>query len=66
MRDGEDESQRAARDTALMEATLEDGQLMLSTTMLEGISTLRLAVMNHRTTESDIRRSVVRICQLLA
>lgn len=66
LRDGEDESQRAARDTALMEATLEDGQLMLSTTMLEGISTLRLAVMNHRTTESDIRRSVVRICQLLA
>ena len=64
-RDGETESQRAARDSALMEATLEDGELMLSTTILERQHTLRFVVMNHRTTEADVRRSVRRIRELV-
>lgn len=64
LRPGETEAQRASRDDALMEATLQDGELMLSTTTLEGINTLRLVVMNHRTTAADIRRSVWRIRQL--
>ncbi len=58
---GESESDRGARDTELMEKTLDDGQLMLSTTILGEQNTLRLVVMNHRTTEADIRRSVKRI-----
>jgi glutamate/tyrosine decarboxylase-like PLP-dependent enzyme len=58
LRDGETESERAARDTALMEATLKEGDLMLSTTMLAGRSTLRFVVLNHRTTEADVSRSV--------
>lgn len=54
----ETEEERAARDTALMEATLASGTLMLSTTTLHGKSTLRMAVMNHRTTEAEVQRSV--------
>lgn len=57
-RPGESEADRAGRDTALMESTLDAGELMLSTTVLGGRNTLRLAVMNHRTTEADVRRSV--------
>ena len=63
--DGETESQRAERDTELMEATLADGALMLSTTYLGDRNTLRLTVMNHRTTEADIHRSVKRIRELV-
>ena len=44
-----------------MEETLASGELMLSTTLVNGQSTVRLVVMNHRTTELDIRRSVSRI-----
>ncbi len=58
---GESEEDRAARDTRLMEETLASGELMLSTTLVNGQSTVRLVVMNHRTTELDIRRSVSRI-----
>ena len=66
LRSGESESQRASRDMALMETTLASGELMLSTTRLDGKMTLRLAVMNHRTTESEIRRSVQCIRALIA
>ena len=65
LREAEEEVQRAARDTALMEATLASGELMLSTTTLQGRSSLRLVVMNHRTNESEIRRSVTGIRALL-
>ena len=61
LRDGESEESRSARDTDLMEATLADGQIMLSTTLLGGQNTLRMVVMNHRTTEYDVRLSVERI-----
>ncbi|MFN8178261.1 MAG: aminotransferase class V-fold PLP-dependent enzyme [bacterium] len=63
-RAGESEASRAARDLALMEATLADGTLMLSTTVTGGRTALRLVVMNHRTTEDDVRRSVTRIREL--
>ncbi len=63
-RDGETESQRAARDDALVEATLDDGELMISSTTIRGINTLRLVVMNHRTTRQDIDRSVAKIREL--
>jgi glutamate/tyrosine decarboxylase-like PLP-dependent enzyme len=58
---GETEARRSGRDTDLMEAILADGHLMLSTTVLDGRNTLRLVVMNHRTTETEIRKSVQRI-----
>lgn len=60
-RDGEPEAERANRDDALMEATLRAGELMLSTTLLGGRNTLRLVVMNHRTTEAELRRSIAGI-----
>jgi len=63
-REGELETSRAARDTALIEATLADGEIMISSTLLGGVSTLRLVVMNHRTTEDEVRRSVSRIRHL--
>ena len=59
LHDGELEADRALRDTAPFEATLADGELLLSSTVLGGINTLRLVVLNHRTTETDIHRSVV-------
>jgi len=63
-RGGESEARRSARDSELMEAILADGRLMLSTTLLDGQNTLRMAVMNHRTTEIEIRDSVQRILAL--
>lgn len=64
-REGESEERRALRDDALMEDTLADGTMMLSTTRVGGRSAVRLVVMNHRTTERDVRRSVARIRELL-
>ncbi|MFT5526260.1 MAG: aromatic-L-amino-acid decarboxylase [Pirellulaceae bacterium] len=61
---GETEQSRGGRDDELMEATLASGELMLSTTMLAGKSTLRMVIMNHRTTERDVRRSVATIQKL--
>jgi glutamate/tyrosine decarboxylase-like PLP-dependent enzyme len=65
-RAGESESARAARDTAIMESTLASGELMISGTDLHGRSALRLVVLNHRTTEDDIRRSVAAIAAAAA
>ena len=61
---GENETERAKRDDSLMEATLADGELMLSSTILKGKNTLRLVVMNPRTDESEVRRSIKRIFEL--
>jgi glutamate/tyrosine decarboxylase-like PLP-dependent enzyme len=60
-RPGETEAARAARDTEIMERTLAGGELMISSTDLAGRSALRLVVLNHRTTEDDVRRSVAAI-----
>jgi glutamate/tyrosine decarboxylase-like PLP-dependent enzyme len=62
-RAGETEASRAARDTAIMERTLASGELMISSTDLAGRSALRLVVLNHRTTEDDVRRSVAGIAR---
>lgn len=53
-----DESERARRDRALMDLTLDEGEIMLSTTELQGRLALRLVVLNHRTTEAELRRTV--------
>lgn len=58
LQEGEEERERSRRDTILMERTLASGELMLSTTYVQGRNCLRLAVMNHRTREEDVRRSV--------
>ena len=63
-KDGETEAVRAARDLALMEATLADGTCMLSTTVTGDRTALRLVVMNHRTGEGDVRRSVACVREL--
>jgi hypothetical protein len=47
-----------------MEKTLADGGLMMSTTLTGGRTALRFVVMNHRTTEDDVRRSVASIREL--
>jgi hypothetical protein len=47
-----------------MERTLADGTSMLSSTIVAGRSALRLVVMNHRTTEADVRRTVRRVREL--
>lgn len=53
------------RDNLLMERVLEDGRLMLSSTDLDDRLALRFVVMNHRTTESEVHRSV-EILRLIA
>lgn len=58
LRDAESENDREARDARLMEATLASGELMLSTTTIAGRSAIRLVVMNHRTSEAELRRTV--------
>lgn len=63
-RSGEPEEQRSARDLRLMDATLRDGTMMLSTTTIHGRTALRLVVMNHRTTEEDVRASVTKLREL--
>jgi len=65
-RPGETEAQRAARDGAIVERTLASGELLISSTVLAGSSALRLVVLNHRTTEAEIRRSVAAIAAAAA
>jgi glutamate/tyrosine decarboxylase-like PLP-dependent enzyme len=62
-RPGEPEALRAKRDIEIMERTLASGELMISGTDLDGRSALRLVVMNHRTTEDEVRRSVAAIVE---
>jgi glutamate/tyrosine decarboxylase-like PLP-dependent enzyme len=62
--DGETEAHRAARDSRLMKMALHDGTLMVSTTTLAGRSAVRMVVMNHRTTEEDVRVSVAKLREL--
>ena len=50
----------------LMHDILEDGFLMLSTSRVRGEYVLRFCVLNHRTTEQDIRDSVDRILLLMS
>jgi glutamate/tyrosine decarboxylase-like PLP-dependent enzyme len=61
---GESEIDRVSRDDALIEAILADGELMLSSTVARGVNCLRLVVMNHRTNDDEVRRSVKRIRKL--
>jgi aromatic-L-amino-acid decarboxylase len=49
----------------LVDRILEDGFLMLSSSRVAGEFVLRFCVVNHRTTEEDVRRSVVRILELV-
>jgi glutamate/tyrosine decarboxylase-like PLP-dependent enzyme len=49
----------------LMQDILEDGYLMLSSSRIDGRYVLRFCVLNHRTTDADIRGSVARIRKLL-
>jgi glutamate/tyrosine decarboxylase-like PLP-dependent enzyme len=57
-KENETEEQRGARDTRLMERSLASGEIMVSSTWIDGRSTIRLVVMNHRTTEDEIRRTI--------
>lgn len=49
----------------LLERILEDGYLMLSSSRVRDRFVLRFCVVNHRTTEEDLRTSVARIRDLL-
>lgn len=63
---GESEEDRGRRDDTLMEATLSDGEIMISSTILGGRNALRLVVQNHRTDEQEVRRSVAALERLAA
>ena len=60
-RHDEAEIDREDRDNRLLESLMKSGDVMLSSTTVGGQNTLRLVVMNHRTTEADIRYTVSRI-----
>ncbi len=59
--EGESDAERAARDDAFLKRIQDDGEVMLSSTLIGGTTALRLVVMNHRTDEAEVRRSVERI-----
>ena len=54
-----------AAGRALVQRILEDGFLMLASSRVDETFVLRFCVVNHRTTEDDVRRSVERIRALL-
>ncbi len=54
----ESEEGRAAREERLVQTLLEGGDVLVSGTSLGGRSALRFVVLNHRTGEAEIRRSV--------
>jgi glutamate/tyrosine decarboxylase-like PLP-dependent enzyme len=60
-RGDESEAERARRDHELMERTLAAGEIMLSTTELDGRSALRFVVQNHRTDRAELERSIAEI-----
>lgn len=57
-RRGESEAERAQRERKLVQELTRGGDALVSGTDLGGRSALRMVVMNHRTTEDDVRRSV--------
>ena len=50
----------------LVDRILEDGFLTLSSSRVNGEFVLRLCMVNHRTTDEDVRQSVARILELCA
>jgi glutamate/tyrosine decarboxylase-like PLP-dependent enzyme len=54
-----------ARNRDLLERILADGFLMLSSSRVASEFVLRFCVVNHRTTELDIRQSVARVLELI-
>ena len=48
-----------------MDVSLASGELMISTTELDGVTTLRFVVMNHRTTETEVRRSIDALARMV-
>ncbi len=57
-RPGESEAARTRREYSLVQSLLAGGDVLVSSTMLNGRSALRLVVLNHRTDEAELRRSV--------
>ena len=55
--DGAKDANRAAATLELYEALLSQGQVLLSTTELHGVTALRLVVVGHRTTEEELDRT---------
>lgn len=64
-RPGESEAQRGQRDMQLVHDVMVDGETMISSTKLAGKTALRLVVLNHRTDEVELRRSLSRIFELV-
>ena len=63
---GEDEPRRAQRERDLVQRLTQGGDALVTGTDLNGRSALRLVVMNHRTSEGDVRRSVAAVRALAA
>lgn len=59
-------SRSSEKAQALMDATLASGTLMISTTELGNETVVRFVVMNHRTTEEQVRASVAEIARVAA
>lgn len=57
-KDGEPEAVRATREADLVRSLLAGGDVLVSGTTLRHGSALRLVVLNHRTDEAQVRRSV--------
>ena len=65
LREGESEDERGQRDAQLVERALADGSVLVSSTHLHGRSAVRFVVMNHRTDEAEVRRSITKLRELV-
>jgi glutamate/tyrosine decarboxylase-like PLP-dependent enzyme len=63
--EGESEEARGRRDAQLVQRVLDDGGLLVSSTHLHGRSAVRFVVMNHRSSEAEVLRSVARLRELV-
>jgi aromatic-L-amino-acid decarboxylase len=54
----------AEHNTALAEAIAADGRILLAAATVDGVPCLRACIVNHRTTEDDVRAIVEVVCEL--
>jgi aromatic-L-amino-acid decarboxylase len=54
----------AAHNAALAAAISADGRILLAAATVDGVPCLRACIVNHRTTEDDVRAIVTVVCEL--
>ncbi len=58
--------EQSALNTEIAITLQESGEAVFSTTMVDGVEVLRAAIVNHRSTEEDVRQAVQAVARLAA